>query len=76
MKNKSFASETEISKSLEEMENDPIYRTKPGYVRDTPTSEKYLVSFSKKHLIYLQKHPKLNPEHYLANLRTMLKIRP
>jgi hypothetical protein len=34
-----------------------------------------MVSFIDKHTSYLQGHPKVNPQQYLTNLRTMIKIR-
>lgn len=70
-----FIDQQEVEKILTDMEKDSTYATNRGYVRDTPQSEKRSVSFREFHLDYLKKHPKVNPEHYLSNLRTMLKIR-
>jgi hypothetical protein len=33
------------------------------------------LTFQEKHVVYLKQHPKINPNSYLANLKTMLKIR-
>lgn len=75
-KRPAFIKMEEIDEILTEMETSDSYATKPGFVRDTPQDEKRSVSFKEVHLDYLRKHPKINPEHYLSNLRTMLKIRP
>lgn len=70
-----FIDQQEVEKILTDMEQDSTYNTNPGFVRDTPQSEKRSVTFTELHVDYLRKHPKINPEHYLSNLRTMLKIR-
>ena len=75
MKDHPFINIQDIGEILDEMEHDSKYRTEGCYVRETPQSPKVLVSFKERHLFYLRKHPKLNPDHYLANLRTMLRIR-
>lgn len=65
-----FIDEDEIRQVLIDMETNLGLKTEAGVnLDDSP------VSFQEKHLAYLRTHPKLNPEHYLANLRTMLKIR-
>jgi hypothetical protein len=71
-----FIDQAEVETILASMEQDDSYNTNRGFVRDTPQSEKRSVSFKELHMNYLKKHPKINPEHYLSNLRTMLKIRP
>jgi hypothetical protein len=70
-----FMDETEIDEALDFMEQDISLKTPPSYVRETISSIK-LMSFREKHLSYLKAHPKINPENYLSNLRTMIKIRP
>jgi hypothetical protein len=69
-----FMNETEIDEALCFMEEDNSLKTPPCYVQETISSTK-LMSFREKHLAYLKSHPKINPENYLANLRTMIKIR-
>lgn len=65
-----FIDEDEIRRVLIDMETNLGLKTEAGVnLDDSP------VSFQEKHMAYLRTHPKLNPEHYLANLRTMLKIR-
>jgi hypothetical protein len=67
--------EEEVLKELTSMEQDRVFDTRPSYVKDAAMSIK-LVSFQEKHMSYLKGHPKTNPEYYLANLRTVLRIRP
>jgi hypothetical protein len=57
-----FLNEAEIEAALKQIEKDELFKTKP--------------KFYKIHLNYLKEHPKVNPEHYLSNLRTVLRIRP
>lgn len=53
------------------MEKDPRYNTLGSYsaklAHDMP--------FVKRHMKYLSEHPKLNPDHYLSNLKLMTKIK-
>lgn len=70
-----FMTEEEIHEALTLMEKDTSLDTKAIYIKDTAKSIR-LVSFLEKHAVYLKEHPKVNPEHYLANLRTVLRIRP
>lgn len=67
-------SSDEITEALKNMEEDERLNTSPSYVNDGPAAVR-MVSFSEKHLTHLQQHPKTNPEHYLSNLRAMIKIR-
>jgi len=67
--------EPAIVEALKGMEQDSLLKTAPVITRGTPSSIEE-VTFQEKHLTYLKKHPKVNPRNYLANLRTMLKIRP
>ncbi|HSW36767.1 MAG TPA: hypothetical protein VLG37_00155 [Candidatus Saccharimonadales bacterium] len=72
-----FMEEAEIHQALTEMALDSSLNTnnaKPGYAK----KEEYPANrlpFYQKHMEYLKSHPKVNPAHYLANLRTMIKIR-
>jgi hypothetical protein len=64
-----------IAAALSSMEHDTLLRTAPVVVHDELGSIN-VVTFKEKHLSYLKEHPKVNPQIYLANLRTMIKIRP
>jgi hypothetical protein len=66
--------EAEIHDALISMEQDDCFDTKSSYTKDSPQSI-HLITFYEKHMAYLKEHPKVNPEHYLANLRTILRIR-
>jgi hypothetical protein len=70
-----FMCEAEIEEALSSMEQNSSFKTPPGYAREDISSIR-LMTFREKHVAYLMSHPKINPEDYLANLRTMVKIRP
>lgn len=70
-----FLTEEEIQLELESMERDSSIDTKPSYEKAGDNSTR-LVTFQQRHMAYLKEHPKLNPEHYLSNLKTVLRIRP
>ena len=67
-------SDDEIKAALNMMVNNPQLDTKGG-MDNTDGQSLSLVSFQEKHLTYLQCHPKVSPVSYLANLKTMIKIR-
>jgi hypothetical protein len=69
-----FLDAASIDEILKSMEEDPQLKTVPVLVKDE-TNSVQLVSFREKHSTYLREHPKVNPENYLSNLRTMIKIR-
>jgi hypothetical protein len=69
-----FLSEEEISQTLTDMEGDELLNTKPIYIRDADDSLR-LISFREKHTAYLRLHPKISPQDYLANVKTMIRIR-
>lgn len=66
--------EDEIKQALTLMELDSTLITNASFAKDTldPVS---LQTFREKHMAYLKGHPKVNPQHYLSNLRTMIKKR-
>jgi hypothetical protein len=33
------------------------------------------IPFRERHISYLKTHPKVNPQDYLANIKTMIRIR-
>jgi hypothetical protein len=67
--------EEEITTILEDMVADPRMSTKAAYRANTILYPENSISFIDAHLQYLKQHPKLNPQHYLANLRLMIKVR-
>jgi hypothetical protein len=67
--------EEEVLQKLEALHQDPKYITKPAYGANVELWPDHSVPFVDSHLRYLKAHPKLLPEHYLANLRLMLRKR-
>jgi len=64
----------EIRKKLKSLQADPKMRTKGQYspgANDWPSNK---LPFVEIHLAYLRAHKNVNPEHYLSNLRLMIKI--
>lgn len=70
-----FMDEAAIQAELALMEQNVLINTKPGYGRYASSSVG-LETFRNRHTTYLKAHPKINPEHYLSNLRTVLRVRP
>ncbi len=66
--------EEEILRQLTIMQDDASLLT-PAEPTDNPLHSSHQITFVEKHLHYLTTHPKVNPEFYLSNLRTMIKIR-
>lgn len=65
----------EIRRALHQLELDDHYNTQAG---QTPNLDNYpdgLIPFTDVHLLYLNRNPQVNPEHYLSNLRLRLRIR-
>ena len=69
-----FMDEAAINKTLDDMEQDEFLKTGPVLVQDMGESAR-MVPFREKHLTYLRTHPKVNPANYLANVKTMIRIR-
>jgi hypothetical protein len=61
----------QIRSALEKMVFDPLFNTKAQYTAGTNNSW----TFVEKHMQYLSEHPKLNPQHYLSNLRLMTRVK-
>jgi hypothetical protein len=60
---------------LRQLEKDPTMQTVGAY---SPTAFDYpdqIRPFSEVHLEYLRKNKHVNPEHYISNLKIMLKKR-
>ena len=65
----------EIKQTLKQMAIDEKYNTKSSYSANGDNYPDHLIPFVDKHMAYLSTHPSTNPEHYIANLRLMTKIR-
>jgi hypothetical protein len=60
---------------LEAMDADNNFSTGTSYSANTTLYSQNLIPFVDKHMIYLRDHPNVNPQHYIANLRLMTKVR-
>lgn len=58
-----------IRKTLESMMLDEKFNTDSTYAAGSDEN----MSFVDKHMKYLSEHPKLNPQHYVANIRLMTR---
>lgn len=74
-KMKRYIQESDIINALRSMVEDDSYKTESGYSINTEEYPDNVIPFVEKHVNYLSKHPQVDPEHYLSNLRLMLKVR-
>lgn len=65
----------EIEKALRIMAEDKGFSTKASYSTNSTMYPNNSIPFVDKHMSYLSAHPSVDPEHYLANLRLITKIR-
>jgi hypothetical protein len=68
--------EDEIVAALELLRRNPSYLTQPVYRGNAEKWPGNQTSFVDYHISYLKANPTLNPHHYIANLRLMLKKDP
>lgn len=66
---------TAIAKALRLMESDTSLTTVSSYTTNITLYHDNVMPFVQKHMTYLDTHPKVDVEKYLANLRLMIKIR-
>jgi hypothetical protein len=66
----------EIVEILEAMEANPNLITRPAYRANAELWPGNTIPFVDSHLHYIKTHPALNPEHYLSNLRLMIRRKP
>jgi hypothetical protein len=65
----------EIKHTLESMVSDRTYNTESSYSANSGLYPDNLKPFVEKHMDYLSTHPAIDPDHYIANLRLMTRIR-
>lgn len=65
----------EALRILQQMTTDDTYNTAASYSADTVAYPNNLIPFVDKHMNYLSMHQSTNPEHYIANLRLMTRLR-
>ncbi len=66
-------SEEEVVVSLRSMQANPKLLTESVYRGNVELWPNHRMSFIEYHLAYLKVHPTLDPKHYLANLRLVLR---
>ena len=64
-----------IQQALKLMVSDRAYNTGASYSANTVAYPDHMMSFVDKHLRYLNAHPAVDTNHYLANLRLITKVR-
>ena len=64
-----------IKNALNEMAGDNCYNTLDSYSANIIQNPDNLISFTDKHMNYLNSHPKIDPNKYISNLRLMTKIK-
>lgn len=64
-----------FTEKLKHMAQDPAFHTPATYSSNSDLHPDNTVSFVEKHSNYIQKHPKVDPQQYLSNLRVMTRVR-
>jgi hypothetical protein len=57
------------------MASDDAFLTGPSYSADAVAYPDSQIPFVDKHMAYLNSHPQLDPDHYLSNLKLMMRRR-
>jgi hypothetical protein len=65
----------QVRDSLQLMMDSTLYNTRPSFSANTERYPDNLIPFMDKHLQYVTAHKDLNPDHYISNLKLMLRIR-
>lgn len=68
--------EADILTALQAMQSDKNLVTKSAYRANGEIWPGNRISFVDTHLVYLKTHPAVNPNHYLSNLKLMLRKTP
>ena len=68
-------SEGDVETKLRVMEKDLALNTVSSYSANAELYPDGQIPFVEKHIAYLMSHPSVSHDHYLANLRLMLKKR-
>lgn len=67
--------EAGVHDALRVMEKDDTLKTEASYSGNVNLYPDHQIPFVDKHITYLLAHPKVNPKHYLSNLRLMLRVK-
>ncbi len=65
----------EVQRALRAMALDTTFNTMESYSANGILYPDHVISFVDKHMNYLNTHPNLDPNHYIANLRLMTRVR-
>ena len=65
----------ELRRILITMSQDAAYNTDSGYSANSQLYPDNLIPFVDKHMTYINTHPNINPQQYVANLRLMTRMR-
>ncbi len=65
----------DIKARLVRMTQDPVFSTKPSYSANAAQYPDNLIPFVDKHMNYLAAHPGTDPQHYMANLRLITRLK-
>jgi hypothetical protein len=66
---------SEVKEQLVSMSTDTTYNTHSGYSANTVLYPDNLMTFVEKHMAYLNTHPNIDTDQYMANLRLMTRVR-
>jgi hypothetical protein len=66
---------SEVKAILVKMQTDLLYATGSTYSANAEKHPDHLITFVEKHMEYLNTHPDVNPDQYVANLRIITKLR-
>jgi hypothetical protein len=64
-----------VVRELQKMSKNLDYNTGSSFSPDTEHYPDNLIPFIDEHIKYLKAHPNTNPQHYLSNLRLMIRQR-
>lgn len=64
-----------VMQTLRTMMADASFNTPSSYSSNIEQYPDNMIPFVDKHIKYLNAHPKLNPTHYIANLKLMSRKR-
>lgn len=64
-----------VKECLVRMTNDPLFSTKASYSANRERYPNNLIPFVDKHMNYLTTHPGTDPQHYMANLRLITRLK-
>jgi hypothetical protein len=65
----------DIRRIFQLMAHSDSYNTASSYSTDTAQYPDNLIPFADRHMNYLNAHPKLEPAHYIANIKLMSRVR-